>query len=157
MKSLHMRIGTVSRMRERYAQTVLTFWITLVNLLTAIGLSHGGSSTVHIYAQTIHRTTQNKQYIEHNNKKNIKMGECGPCPVLASYTLAFALQLRKKQGKTSVRIAASKNTLCAKGKYYFQTYKYPYIYYTTSLSWDSENYEDDFSGSDDNFLGFCDE
>jgi hypothetical protein len=36
-------------------------------------------------------------------------------------------------------------------KCYFQTYKYPYIYYTTSLSWDSE---DDFSGSDDNFLGF---
>jgi hypothetical protein len=27
--------------------------------------------------------------------------------------------------------------LCAEGKYYFQTYKYPYSYYTTSLSWDS--------------------
>jgi len=24
--------------------------------------------------------------------------------------------------------------LCAEGKYYFQTYKYPYIYYTTALS-----------------------
>ena len=48
--------------------------------------------------------------------------------------------------------------LCAEGKYYFQTYKYPYIYYTTSLSWDSENnHEDDFSGSDDDFLGFCGE
>jgi hypothetical protein len=32
--------------------------------------------------------------------------ECGPCPVFASYTLAFALQLRKKHGKTSVRVAA---------------------------------------------------
>jgi len=30
--------------------------------------------------------------------------ECGPCPVLASYTLAFALQPRKKHGKTSVRV-----------------------------------------------------
>jgi hypothetical protein len=30
--------------------------------------------------------------------------ECGPCPVFASYTLAFALQLRKKHGKTSVRV-----------------------------------------------------
>ena len=30
--------------------------------------------------------------------------ECGPCPVFASFTLAFALQLRKKHGKTSVRI-----------------------------------------------------
>jgi len=48
--------------------------------------------------------------------------------------------------------------LCAEGKYYFQTYKYPYIYYTTSLSWDSENnHEDDFSGSDEDFLGFYDE
>ena len=28
--------------------------------------------------------------------------------------------------------------LWAEGKYYFQTYKYPYIYYTTYLSWDSE-------------------
>jgi len=27
-------------------------------LLTAIGLTPGGSSTVHIYTQTIHRTTQ---------------------------------------------------------------------------------------------------
>ena len=36
----------------------------MIYLLTAIGLSPGGSSTVHIYTQTIHRTTQNKQYIE---------------------------------------------------------------------------------------------
>jgi hypothetical protein len=34
--------------------------------LTAIGLPPGGSSTVHIYTQTIHRTIQNKhkQHIE---------------------------------------------------------------------------------------------
>jgi hypothetical protein len=62
--------------------------------LTAIGLPPGGSSTVHIYALTIHRT-QNKQYIE----------ECRPCPFLASYILAFALQLRKKHRKTAVRVA----------------------------------------------------
>jgi len=30
--------------------------------------------------------------------------ECGPCPVFAGFTLAFALQLRKKHGKTSVRV-----------------------------------------------------
>ena len=36
----------------------------MIYLLTAVGLSPGGSSTVHIYTQTIHRTTQNKQYIE---------------------------------------------------------------------------------------------
>jgi hypothetical protein len=33
------------------------------------------------------------------------LGKCRPCPVFAMYTLAFALQLRKKQGKTSVRVA----------------------------------------------------
>ena len=81
-------------------------WYDMLYLLTAIGLPPGGSSTVHIYTQTIHRTTQNKQYTEQHNN----LGECGPCPVLASYTLAFALQLRKKHGKTSVRVAASKNT-----------------------------------------------
>jgi hypothetical protein len=34
-----------------------------------------------------------------------------------------------------------RNSTCvlyAEGKYYFETYKYPYIYYTVSLSWDSE-------------------
>jgi hypothetical protein len=36
----------------------------IIYLLTAIGLLPGGSNTVHIYTQTIHRTTQNKQYIE---------------------------------------------------------------------------------------------
>ena len=35
---------------------------------TAIGLPPGSSSTVHIYTQTIRRTTQNKQYTEqHKN------------------------------------------------------------------------------------------
>jgi len=31
--------------------------------LTAIGLTPGGSSTVHIYTQTIYRTTQSTQTI----------------------------------------------------------------------------------------------
>jgi hypothetical protein len=66
----------------------------LIHLLTATGLTPGGSSTVHIYTQTIHRTTQLTNW-----------EECGPCPVFASYTLAYALQLRKKHGKTSVRVA----------------------------------------------------
>jgi len=36
-------------------------WFTcydMIYLLTAIGLTPGGSSAVHIYTQTIHRTTQ---------------------------------------------------------------------------------------------------
>ena len=42
--------------------------VYMIYLLTAIGLSPGGSSTVHIYTQTIHRMIQNKQYIEQHNK-----------------------------------------------------------------------------------------
>ena len=77
-----------------------------IYLLTATGLSPGGSNTVHIYTQTIHRTIRNKQYIEQRNN----FGRVRPCPVLASYTLEFASQPRKKHGKTSIRVAASKNT-----------------------------------------------
>jgi len=49
---------------------------------------------VHIYTQIIHRTTQITTNVE----------ERGPCPVFASFTLEFVLQLRKKHGKTSVRL-----------------------------------------------------
>ena len=69
-------------------------WYDMIHLLTAIGLSRGGSIAVNIYTQTIHRTTQITRNLE----------ERGPCPVFASVTLAFALQLRKKHGKTSVRV-----------------------------------------------------
>jgi hypothetical protein len=55
-------------------------------------------------------TFKQKQYTEyrerniHNNIKGKKNGRRGPCPVFASYTLAFALPLRKKHGKPSVRV-----------------------------------------------------
>jgi hypothetical protein len=39
-------------------------------LLTAIGLPPGRSNTVHIYTQTVHRKTQNKQYIEQHKTNN---------------------------------------------------------------------------------------
>jgi hypothetical protein len=67
----------------------------MVYLSTAFGLTPGGSSAIHIYTQTIHRTTQ----------KRLNLEECGPRHVSASFTLAFALKLRKKHGKTSVRVA----------------------------------------------------
>jgi hypothetical protein len=56
----------------------------------------GSSSTVHIYTHTVH--------IIQRTTKRRKFGKCGPCPFVASYTLAFALQMRKKHGKTSVRV-----------------------------------------------------
>ena len=63
--------------------------------LTAIGLTPGGSSTVHIYTQTIYRTTQSTQNNTQNNTINTQNNtikeECGPCLVFARYTLAFAL------------------------------------------------------------------
>jgi len=33
-------------------------WYDMIYLLTAVGLTPGGSSTVHIYTQTTHKTTQ---------------------------------------------------------------------------------------------------
>jgi len=74
----------------------------MIYLLIAIGLKPGGSSAVHIYTQTIHRTTQLTQ-TTHRTTQLTNWEECGPCPVFANYTLALALQLRKKHGETSVR------------------------------------------------------
>ena len=87
----------------------------MIYLLTAIGLSPGGSSTVHIYTQTIYRTTQITTNVE----------ECGPCPIFASFTLAFALQLRKKHGKTSVR--GRKTSVRVQYIYYQNTHTYTHI------------------------------
>jgi len=55
-------------------------------------------------------TFTHKQYTEQhkttNTENSTKIWEvCGPCPVFAGYTLAFNLQLMKKHGKTSVRVA----------------------------------------------------
>jgi hypothetical protein len=57
--------------------------------------------------KTIHRTTQ-----------ITNLEECWPCPVFASFTLAFALQLKKKRGKTSV--SAAEGHLLVFGQWNFQ-------------------------------------
>jgi hypothetical protein len=44
------------------------FWYDMIYLLTVIGLSPGGSSTVHIDTQTIHRTTQSTQKIHRTTR-----------------------------------------------------------------------------------------
>ena len=82
----------------------------MIYSLTANGLTPGGSSTVHIYTQTIHRTTRLIILVgrfsgirTQNGQTNWKV--CGPCPIFASYTLAFALQLRKKHGKPAGSVA----------------------------------------------------
>jgi uncharacterized integral membrane protein len=49
----------------------------MIYLLTAIGLSPGGSSTVHIYTQTIHRTTQITTE-QHKQQLIWKSADCAP-------------------------------------------------------------------------------
>ena len=64
-------------------------------LLTAAGLTPGGSSVIHDYAEIIHRKHETKC-----TQNNIKILEgFGPCPVFAGFTQAFALQLRKSKEK----------------------------------------------------------
>jgi hypothetical protein len=58
------------------------------------------------YSINLH--TSNTQITEKGTYKTImrkSIGKCGPCPVFASYTLAFSLQLGKKHGKPSVKVA----------------------------------------------------
>jgi len=86
----------------------------MIYLLTAIGLTPGGSSTVHIYTQTIHKTTQLTTWVGRLSGIRTQSGqtnweECVPCPIFASYTLAFTLPLRKKHRETSVRVAKDEN------------------------------------------------
>jgi hypothetical protein len=79
----------------------------MIYLLTAVGLTPGGNNTVHIYTQTIHRTTQLTILVGRLSGIRTQIGqtnweECGPCPVFVSYTLTFALQLREKHKKKSL-------------------------------------------------------
>jgi hypothetical protein len=60
----------------------------MIYLLIAIGLSPGGGT--HLHTNNTQNNTNNKQTTQITT--NVK--QCGPCPVFASCTLAFALQLR---------------------------------------------------------------
>ena len=86
-------------------------WYLFIYLfLTAIRLTQDSSSIVCIYTRTICRKTQLTVLVGRlsgirTQRVQTNWKVCGPCPNFASYTLAFALQLRKKQGKTSVRVA----------------------------------------------------
>jgi hypothetical protein len=86
----------------------------MIYLLTAIGLSPGDSTHLHT------NNTQNKTNNNRTTQIQTNLEECGPCSVFASFTLAFALQLRKKHGKTcqgkqnlsQVKINLSQSTVC---------------------------------------------
>jgi hypothetical protein len=66
--------------------------------LTAIGLPPGGSSTVHIYTQTIHRTTQSTQTV-HRTTQFTNLEECGLCPVFCELYPGICLTTEEKARK----------------------------------------------------------
>jgi len=70
----------------------------MMYLLTAIGLSPGGST--HLHTNNTYNNTNNNR----TTQITTNVEEYGPCPVFASFSLAFALQLRKNHGKISVRV-----------------------------------------------------
>jgi type II secretory pathway component PulF len=78
-------------------KTTVSVFFKYMYLLTAAGLSPGGST--HLLTNNTQNNTNNNRTTQITN--NVE--ECRACPVFASFTLAFALQLRKKHGKTTVR------------------------------------------------------
>jgi hypothetical protein len=73
----------------------------MISLLTAIGLSPGGSSTEHIYTQTIHRTTQNKQYIEQHKNFGRVWAVPRLCELYPSICLTTEEKAQKNLGQGS--------------------------------------------------------
>jgi len=62
--------------------------LILIYLLTVIRLTPGGSSTVHIYTQTIHRTTHIT--IHRTTQLTTNWEGCGPCPVFVSKYMNYS-------------------------------------------------------------------
>jgi hypothetical protein len=63
--------------------------------------------STHLHINNTQNNTINNKTLRITNKitQTTNLEECWPCPVFASFTLAFALHLREKHGKTSVRVA----------------------------------------------------
>jgi hypothetical protein len=88
-----------------------------IYLLTASGLPPGGSCTIPIYTQTIHRTTQNKQYIEQHKiwEQYKKYGRVRAVPRLGQLYPVICLTTEEKvrknlsQGSRTIRIRKPNN------------------------------------------------
>jgi len=78
----------------------------MIYLLNATGLPPSGSSTVHIYTQTIHRMTQNKQYIEQH--KNFGRAQAVPllCGLYPGICLTIEEKARKNLSQGSRKVPA---------------------------------------------------
>jgi len=106
-----------------YDMTWYTIWYDRLYMIWYISLQLGSHPVA-----VVQYTYTHKQYRErhktNNTQNNTKIHrpqkiieqhktweECGPCPVFAGFTLAFALQLRKKHGKTSVIVVIHKHKM----------------------------------------------
>ena len=91
----------------------------MIYLLTATGLPPGGSSTAHIYTQTVHRTTQNKQYIEQHKicEQYKNYGRVRAVPRLGELYPGICLTTEEKarkplsQGSRTIRIRKPNNKI----------------------------------------------
>jgi hypothetical protein len=82
-------------------------WYDMMIYLTAIGLKPGGSSTVHIYTQTTHRTTQSTQTIYRTTQSLIKQrAECAS--FFVRYKYALCLTTEEKARINSDRLAGER-------------------------------------------------
>jgi hypothetical protein len=89
----------------------------MIYLLTASGLPPGGSCTVHIYTQKVHRTTQNKTI--HSTTQNFrtvqKFGRVRAVPRLGELYPGICLTTEEKalknlsQGSGTIRIHKTNN------------------------------------------------
>jgi len=77
---------------------------------------------VYIYTQN---NTQNNTNNNRTTQTTTNVEECGPCPVFASFTLAFVLKLKKMLGKTPARVRKKSQSDCC---VYIYIYIYIYIY-----------------------------
>jgi hypothetical protein len=99
-------LGVISSLCSVNSNIWYMIWYDTIYLLTAIGLPPGGSCTVHIYTQTIHRTTQNKQYIEQHKHFGRVRAVPRLCELYPGICLTTEEKARKtlSQGSRTIRI-----------------------------------------------------
>jgi flagellar basal body-associated protein FliL len=104
LKAQHVSSGIplIIRSSKLYLQPLVYIIIIIIYVLTAIGLSPGGST--HLHTNNTHNNTNNNltTQITIYNPNNNMWKIADRAPSLRVFTLAFALQLRKKHGKTTV-------------------------------------------------------
>jgi len=109
----------------------------MVYLLTAIVLSPGGSSTIHIHTQTIHRTTK----VTTEQHKNNEFGRVRTVPRLCEFYPRICLTIEEKarknlsQGKKNCqdKKTLSQGTVYKLPKYSIHITEVQYTYYQSTV------------------------